>query len=218
VRIDFENNEIQLKLVYYGPAYSGKTTNLIQIHRLSAPDTRGELLMLDTHEDRTLYFDLLPLTFESESGVRISIKLFTVPGQVIHNATRGLVLQGADAVAFVADSQISQLEANDESFENLRHNLKVGGFDVQSMPIVFQYNKRDLRPILADKEIARIANEVPHPVFKSIATEGVGVVETLLGLINNMWTRLDAANNLRQKFGITRRELLTTLQRHLQNH
>jgi signal recognition particle receptor subunit beta len=215
MHIDFPRNEIQLKIVYYGPAYAGKTTNLIQIHRLSDSSNRGELMSLNTKDDRTLYFDLLPLDFKSESGIKISIKLFTVPGQVMHNATRGLVLQGADAVAFVADSQLSQTEANDESFENLKDNLKIGGFDVDRMPVVIQYNKRDLPLIRSDAEIDKIAAEVNEPVYKSIATEGPGVVETLMGLIDLTWTRLDAANDLTGRLGIHRDHMIRELRKQL---
>src|SRR5256885_6060783 len=123
-QVDFQHREIAIKLVYYGPAMSGKTTNLQKIHERMDVKRRGKLLTLDTKEDRTLYFDLLPLAFKSASGITCKVKLFTVPGQVIHNTTRKVVLQGCDGVAFIADSQIAETKNNNESFANLRRNLK----------------------------------------------------------------------------------------------
>ncbi len=192
MQIDFERKEIQLKIVYYGPALSGKTTNLVHIHRICAPSNRGRLMTLETKDDRTLFFDLLPMHFESESGLSIAIKLFTVPGQVIHNATRKLVLQGADAVAFIADSQSAELGNNQESFLNLKDNLKENGLNLKSMPLAIQFNKRDLPGIRSDEEIDALASKGREPVFKAIATQGTGVVETLIGLMRITWERLDS--------------------------
>src|SRR6516225_2027164 len=151
-QVDFQHREIALKLVYYGPAMSGKTTNLQQIHARMDPKRRGRLLTLDTKEDRTLYFDLLPLAFKSSSGVVVKVKLFTVPGQVIHNTTRKVVLQGCDGIAFIADSQVAGTKNNNDSFANLRQNLKDNRIEVNELPIVIQFNKRDLPKVRTDDE------------------------------------------------------------------
>ncbi|MCU0664514.1 MAG: gliding motility protein [Myxococcota bacterium] len=213
MQIDFEHREIQLKLVYYGPALSGKTTNLIYIHRACAPSSRGRLMTLETKDDRTLFFDVLPMQFESDSGLKIALKVFTVPGQVIHNATRRVVLQGADAVAFIADSQVSALRANQESFLNLKENLKENGLNLKSMPLVIQFNKRDLPGVRTDAEIDMMTSKGREPVFKAIATKGPGVVTTFLGLVRLTWERLDAWHNLSGKFGLNGEQLLESLTR-----
>jgi mutual gliding-motility protein MglA len=215
VQIDFEKREIQLKVVYYGPALSGKTTNLVAIHRIAAPSSRGRLMTLNTKDDRTLFFDLLPMHFKTDSGLSIAIKVFTVPGQVIHDATRRLVLQGADAVAFIADSRVQETQANQESFINLRRNLKENGLDIKSMPLVIQFNKRDLPGIRSDSELELLAKKGREPVFRAVATEGVGVVETFMGLISLTWERLDAWHDLKGKFGLRGEALLESLARQL---
>lgn len=215
MQIDFERKEIQLKIVYYGPGLSGKTTNLIHIHKICSPCNRGRLMTLETRDDRTLFFDLLPIRFESASGLSIAVKLFTVPGQVIHNATRKLVLKGADAVAFIADSQIAEIKNNQESFLNLKENLKESGLTLKNMPLVIQFNKRDLPQIRTDAELDAMAAKGREPVFKAVAVQGVGVVETLLGLIDITWQRLDEEHNLTSKFGLEGIRLLRSLRTQL---
>ena len=214
-QVDFKNREIAIKLVYYGPAMSGKTTNLQQIHARMDPKRRGKLLTLDTKEDRTLYFDLLPLAFKSASGVTCKVKLFTVPGQVIHNTTRKVVLQGCDGVAFIADSQIAETKNNNESFANLRANLKENRLDQENIPIVIQFNKRDLPKVRTDDEIKRIATRGKEPVFPAVAFKGDGVVETFLGLAAATWESLEARMGLGSKHGIPRPELLDSLAKQL---
>lgn len=215
MQIDFEKKEIQLKIVYYGPGLSGKTTNLVAIHRRSAPSSRGRLMTLDTRDDRTLFFDLLPMHFETDSGLTIAIKLFTVPGQVIHNATRRLVLQGADAVAFIADSQVSETVANRDSFADLKNNLKENGLDIKRLPLVIQFNKRDLPNIRSDAEVDMLAAKGKEPVFKAVATRGDGVVETFMGLMELTWQRLNTWHDLEGKFKVSGRLLLQNLRRQL---
>ncbi len=215
MQIDFDRKEIQLKIVYYGPGLSGKTTNLVHIHKICSPCNRGRLMTLETKDDRTLFFDLLPIRFESASGLSIAIKLFTVPGQVIHNATRKLVLRGADAVAFVADSQIAEIKNNQESFVNLKENLKESGLNLKNMPLVIQFNKRDLPDIRPDSEIDAMAAKGRERVFKAVAVQGEGVVETLLGLIDMMWRKLDEEHNLTAKFGLEGIRLVRSLKSQL---
>jgi signal recognition particle receptor subunit beta len=213
LQIDFEKREIQLKIVYYGPGLSGKTTNLVSIHRISAPSSRGRLMTLDTRDDRTLFFDLLPMHFETDSGLTIAIKLFTVPGQVIHNATRRLVLQGADSIAFIADSQVSETAANQDSFLNLKQNLKENGLDIKGMPLVIQFNKRDLPNIRSDAEVDMLAARGKEPVYKAVATKGEGVIETFMGLMELTWERLNGWHDLEGKFNVSGKVLLDNLRR-----
>lgn len=215
MQIDFVKKEIQLKLVYYGPALSGKTTNLISIHRMCDSTSRGRLMTLETRDDRTLFFDLLPMHMESESGIKITIKLFTVPGQVIHNATRRLVLKGVDAVAFIADSRIAETDNNRQSFMNLQENLKENGLSIKSTPLVIQFNKRDLPGVRSDAEIDALAAKGREPVFKAIATQGVGVMETLFGLTELAWNQLDERNDLSGKLGVQGPKLLEQMRRQL---
>jgi signal recognition particle receptor subunit beta len=202
MQFDFKAKELTVKLVYYGPALSGKTTNLQAIHRLVSPDSSGRLMTLDTRDDRTLFFDLLPLSFQTSGGVQIRVKLFTVPGQVIHNATRRLVLQGADGVAFIADSQRTETKANQIAFVNMRENLLENGLDAEKFPVVIQFNKRDMPDVRSDEELDRMAQRGREPVFKAVALRGTGVMETFYGLLELTWTALETEHQLSEKFGI----------------
>src|SRR5688500_11166949 len=145
-------------------------------------------MTLETQDDRTLFFDLLPLTFRAKDGdVSLRLKLFTVPGQPIHAATRRLVLQGADGIALIADSRVSETQRNAESFFDLRQNLRDNGLDLSKMPLVIQFNKRDLPEIRTDQELEQLAHRGKEPVFRAIATRGVGTVETFVGLLHLTW-------------------------------
>jgi mutual gliding-motility protein MglA len=208
VQLDFKARELTLKLVYYGPALSGKTTNLQAIHELVTPDARGRLMTLETKDDRTLFFDLLPLSVQAGRGLSVRIKLFTVPGQVIHNATRRLVLQGADGVAFIADSQRAETKANAAAFKNLRENLVENGLDPATMPLVIQFNKRDMPDVRTDQEIDLLAAKGKEPVFKAVALRGRGVLETLIGLVDITWNRLETEHLLSEKFGVKSESLI----------
>lgn len=202
MQLDFKARELTVKLVYYGPALSGKTTNLQAIHRLVSPETSGRLMTLETRDDRTLFFDLLPLSFEAGNGIQVRIKLFTVPGQVIHNATRRLVLQGADGTAFIADSQKSETKANQAAFMNMQENLRDNGIDASTHPLVIQFNKRDMPDVRTDDELDRLASRGREPVFKAVAVRGSGVVETFLGLLDLTWLHLEKDHQLKAKFGL----------------
>jgi len=210
-QVDFQRREIAVRLVYYGPALSGKTTNLQALHDRLDPKKRGHLLSLDTKDDRTLFFDLLPLSVKSQTGVTVKVKLFTVPGQVIHNTTRRLVLQGCDGVAFIADSRISETAANNESFVNLKQNLRENGIDPAQTPITIQFNKRDLPGIRSDADLERIAARGKEPVFAAVAVKGEGVVETFLGLASAVWESLDKKLGLGSTHGVKKDELLGAL-------
>jgi signal recognition particle receptor subunit beta len=211
VQLDFQSRELTVKLVYYGPALSGKTTNLQAIHRLLLTEGRGRLMTLETRDDRTLFFDLLPLSFSTASGLTVRIKLFTVPGQVIHNSTRKLVLQGADGVAFIADSQTQEIRANQASFKDLRRNLRENGIDPSRLPLVIQYNKRDLPNIRTEEDIKRMAAMGKEPTFLATATHGSGVLETFLGLVNETWVHLEKEHSLKERFGLDAQDVLRDL-------
>ena len=215
MQVDFHGRELTVKLVYYGPALSGKTTNLQAIHQLVTTETAGRLMTLETRDDRTLFFDLLPLTFSGGQNIQVRFKLFTVPGQVMHNATRRLVLQGADGTAFIADSQLTETKANRQAFLNMRDNLLENGIDPETHPIVVQFNKRDLPGVRSDAEIDRLAIKGREPVFKAIATRGVGVIETFLGLTELTWRQLEAKHRLHEKFGLDPDEFLETVRERL---
>jgi signal recognition particle receptor subunit beta len=179
VFLNYTAMQMTAKIVYYGPGLCGKTTNLHWIHSKTAPRSRGEMVSLETEADRTLFFDLLPLDVGVIGGMRVRLQLYTVPGQVFYNATRRLVLKGVDGVVFVADSQLPAAEPNEESLANLRQNLEELGIDPKSVPIVFQFNKRDLRNILPIEKLAQLLNPGGAPVFEAAAVHGVGVFETL---------------------------------------
>jgi len=172
--------QMAAKIVYYGPGLCGKTTNLSYIYAKTAPNSRGEMVSLETETDRTLFFDLLPLEVGKVGGFRTRLQLYTVPGQVFYNTTRKLVLKGVDGVVFVADSQRPLADANIESFENLKENLQELGIDFASIPMVLQYNKRDLKNILSIEELNAALNpDGRYQFFEAVATQGVGVFETL---------------------------------------
>ncbi len=175
---NYATKEITLKIVYYGPGLSGKTTNLQYLHSILNPETKGKLLSLSTEADRTLFFDFLPVELGKIRDFSIRFQLYTVPGQVRYNATRKVVLKGADAVVFVADSQKAMKEQNIESFDNMRENLSSNNIDPDNIPIVLQYNKRDLKNIASVEEMNNDLNAVDYPVMESSALDGTGVEET----------------------------------------
>ena len=175
--------ELLIKLVYYGPGLGGKTTSLKRIHEASPVETRGQIVSLATPVDRTLYFDFLPLRAHSIRGHHVRLQLFTVPGQVYFNATRKLVLTGADGVAFVADSQRARMDANLESFENLAENLEAQGRSLAEIPLVLQYNKRDLPGVMSIEEMDAELNALGAPVFPTSAATGEGILESLDALV-----------------------------------
>ncbi len=188
--VNYAAREITCKIVYYGPGRSGKTTNLQYIHSRVPWDRKGEMVSLATDTDRTLFFDFLPLELGKISGFTTRFQLYTVPGQVYYNATRKLVLQGADGVVFVADSQRTQLEADMESFRNLHENLLEHGIDIREIPVVIQYNKRDLPNILSLEEMEEELNFRERPSFPSSALLGEGVFDTLRSVSEGVLKRL----------------------------
>lgn len=184
--------EISAKIVYYGPGLSGKTTSLQQIHASVRPESRGQLVSLSTEGDRTLFFDFLPLKSEQVRGLTLRLQLYTVPGQVFYDATRKLVLNGADGVVFVADSQASALDSNLESFANLESNLAEMGIDLPAFPHVIQYNKRDLPGVLPVAELRRQLNLLGAPDFETVASRGEGLLAALKEITRRVVKDLDA--------------------------
>jgi signal recognition particle receptor subunit beta len=177
--INYSSREINCKIVYYGPGLGGKTTNLQFIYDKMSPETKGKLISLATETERTLFFDFLPLALGDIRGFKTRFQLYTVPGQVFYDASRKLILRGVDGVVFVADSQIERMDANIESIENLKINLKENGYDFDKIPLVIQYNKRDL-PNAADiQEMKNTLNPKNAPDFEGVATKGIAVFETL---------------------------------------
>ncbi len=170
--------EIVVKIVYYGPGLGGKTTNLKYIYEHIEPSTRGKIISLSTEGDRTLFFDFLPITFGEISGYKVRVQLYTVPGQVFYEATRKLVLNGADGVVFVADSQKNVFDSNLESLDSLKNNLREKGIKIEEIPLVFQFNKRDLKEIHDINFLNKELNELKRPYFPAIAIRGDGVMET----------------------------------------
>ena len=176
---NYATKEITIKIVYYGPGLSGKTTNLQYLHSIFDSSKRGKLLSLATESDRTLFFDFLPIELGKISDFSIRFQLYTVPGQVRYNATRKLVLRGADAIVFVADSQQEMIEQNRESLKNMRENLIANNINPDDIPVILQYNKRDLTNILSIDELNKDMNENRKYEYKTaIAINGTGVEET----------------------------------------
>ncbi len=198
------HKRLTVKIVYYGPALSGKTTNLTRLHDLLTPELKGEMMMLETDGDRTLFFDLLPLGFTAPSGLLVKFKVFTVPGQVVHDGVRKAVLSRADGVVFVADSQRNQAVNNGSSFDNLLSNAAILGFDVARLPLVVQFNKRDLADILSEDEIRARWSQAPWPLFFASALEGSGVIATFTALLGNIYDCLDDEFGLSADHGLSR--------------
>ncbi|WP_432823099.1 GTP-binding protein [Trichloromonas sp.] len=211
IEYDELEKRMVLKLVYYGPALSGKTTNLLQLHELLEQEGRGDLMVLDTKDDRTIYFDLLPFFIMAPSGLKIKVKVFTVPGQVKHDATRKAVLQRADGVAFIADSQSIETMNNRNSFENLESNLGMVGLDIETIPLVIQYNKRDLPAVISEPDIHRVWAATGIPVAMASALNGTGVVETFSRLAELTYEHVDARYGLEAIHGLDKADFLNQL-------
>jgi mutual gliding-motility protein MglA len=177
--INYASREINCKIVYYGPGLCGKTTNLQLIYEKTNPQNKGQLISLATETDRTLFFDFLPLDLGTVRGFRTRFHLYTVPGQVFYDASRKLILKGVDGVIFVADSQEARQDANAESLDNLRANLKENGFDLATIPYALQFNKRDMPSAMPYELMFRELNIKGEPTFEAVAPKGIGVFETL---------------------------------------
>lgn len=200
-----EDNKLTLKVVFYGPALSGKTTNLMQLHTLLNPERKGELMVLETRDDRTLFFDMLPIGLRSGSGLDLRLKLYTVPGQVQHDSTRKAVLSRADGVVFVADSQPSQQDNNANAFGNLEENLEKVGLDIDSLPMAVQFNKRDIPGVVEEPVLQKRWAATPWaPLVMASALQGQGVLETFQVLLDRLYTAVDQEFDLAGTHSIDR--------------
>ena len=181
--INYSSREINCKIVYYGPGLCGKTTNLQYIFKRTNPEHRGKMISLATETERTLFFDFLPLSLGDIKGFKTRFHLYTVPGQIFYDASRKLILKGVDGIIFVVDSQIERMDANIESFENMKVNLKEQGYDLANIPYVIQYNKRDLPNVVPVAELKKVLNVDGVPDFEVVAAAGGGVFETLKAVV-----------------------------------
>ncbi|MCA9719517.1 MAG: GTPase domain-containing protein [Myxococcales bacterium] len=188
--INYSSREINCKLVYYGPGLCGKTTNLQYIYNKTRPEAKGKMISLATETERTLFFDFLPLSLGEIRGFKTRFHLYTVPGQVFYDASRKLILKGVDGVCFVADSQEERMEANIESLDNLRINLNEQGYDLDKIPYVIQWNKRDLPNAVPVNILSRECNPTGVPEFEAVAVSGQGVFDTLKALAKQVLAEL----------------------------
>ena len=188
--INYLSREINCKIVYYGPGLCGKTTNLQYIYNRTNPDAKGKMISLATETERTLFFAFLPLEIGEIRGFKTRFHLYTVPGQVFYDASRKLILKGVDGVVFVADSQMLRSEANIESMDNLRTNLAEQGYNLDTLPYVIQYNKRDMPAVSPVEELRQLLNTRSVPDFSAVATTGEGVFETLKSVAKLVLTEL----------------------------
>jgi hypothetical protein len=188
--VNYSSREINCKIVYYGPGLCGKTTNLQYIYNRTNPEAKGKMISLATETERTLFFDFLPLSLGEIRGFKTRFHLYTVPGQVFYDASRKLILKGVDGVVFVADSQIERVEANMESVDNLRYNLMEQGYDLDRIPYVIQYNKRDLPNVASVDELRSLLNPGTILDFEAVATSGEGVFDTLKSVAKLVLTEL----------------------------
>lgn len=199
VLFNYATKELTAKVVYYGPGLCGKTTNLQYIYDTLPGQAKGKMLSLATKTDRTLFFDFLPIDLGKIRGMKTKIQLYTVPGQVFYDTTRKLVLKGADGVVFVADSQSAMLEANKDSFQNLATNLREQNIEIDKMPHVIQYNKRDMKNVMTLEELEREVNIYGVPSFEGVAVKGIGVFETLKGISKVVLKSLAAKYGLEEE-------------------
>jgi mutual gliding-motility protein MglA len=177
--INYATKEINCKVIYYGPGFSGKTTNVQFIYEHTQQEQRGKLVTLSTENERTLFFDFLPLAIGDIRGYKTRFHLYTIPGQTFYEVSRQFILKGVDGIVFVADSQAERMEANIESFESLEKSLERQGYDFNKLPVVFQYNKRDMPGVVTLRELESTFNPMRRPYFEAVASRGQGVMETL---------------------------------------
>lgn len=177
--VNYHTKEINCKIVYYGPGLGGKTTNIQHVYQRTQAGSKGQMVTLNTENERTLFFDFLPLDLGTIRGFKTRFHLYTVPGQVFYEASRKLILRGVDGIVFVADSQVERMEDNIESLEGLKKNLEDQGYEFDKVPIVFQWNKRDLPNTISNMDLEKKLNKMDLPSFESSAIKGEGVFETL---------------------------------------
>jgi len=188
--VNFATKEINCKIVYYGPGLSGKTTNIKWIYDHIKPENKGEMITLATETERTLFFDFVPIEVSNVKGFKVRFHLYTTPGQIIYQASRKLILKGVDGVVFVADSQEERHDANLDTLDDMLENLKEYDIDIEELPLVFQYNKRDLPNVLPVEVLRRDLNRWNRPDFEAVATKGIGVLETFKEITRQVLKKL----------------------------
>ena len=188
--INFATREINCKIVYYGPGLSGKTTNIKWIYDHIKPENKGEMITLATETERTLFFDFVPIEVSNVKGFKVRFHLYTTPGQIIYQASRKLILKGVDGVVFVADSQEERHDANLDTLDDMLENLREYDIDIEDLPLVFQYNKRDLPNVLPVEVLRRDLNRWNRPDFEAVATKGIGVLETFKEITRQVLKKL----------------------------
>jgi hypothetical protein len=214
VTLNADARELQIKVVYYGPALSGKTTNLQALFQRIDPKVRGRLMTIDTKDDRTLFFDMMPVFFRTATGLKVKLKLYTVPGQVMHESTRRIVLQGTDAVVFVADGRRSEAAPTLAYWNNMLRNLEANALDPRTLPLVIQKNKMDL-PDQRDDDFADLRQAAAAPVIPAVAVRGEGVLETLQALLRVVHRDLEARIGISSRWSIPEREFLDAIFAHV---
>ncbi len=177
--INYHSKEVNCKIVYYGPGLGGKTTNIQYVYKRTSGEEKGKMVSLNTDNERTIFFDFLPLDLGEIRGFKTRFHLYTVPGQVFYESSRKLILRGVDGIIFVADSQVERMEDNIASLDSLVSNLADHGYDINTLPLVFQWNKRDLSNVVPTEELNDILNKYSAPHFSACAVKGEGVFETL---------------------------------------
>lgn len=177
--INYASHEINCKIVYFGPGLCGKTTNVQFVYEQTQAESRGKLVTLSTENERTLFFDFLPLAIGEVRGYQTRFHLYTIPGQTFYEVSRQFILKGVDGIVFVADSDPERMEANLESYEDLQKSLERAGYDINKIPLVLQYNKRDLPDAVSIREMDATFNPAHRPYFEAVASRGEGVMETL---------------------------------------
>lgn len=192
--INYTTREMNCKIVYFGPGLSGKTTNLQSLYEQTQESSRGKLVTLSTENERTLFFDFLPLSVGEVHGYKTRFHLYTVPGQSFYEVSRQFILKGVDGIVFVADSQIERMEANLESLDQLKNALSRQGYDWERIPLVFQYNKRDVSSPVSVSELEAALNPTQRPYFEAVANRGEGVMEALQGICNAVIQELKGGN------------------------
>ena len=208
MQLNHAQRELTVKVVYYGPGLSGKTTNLQQIHARTHAEGRSHLLKVETRDDRTLFFDMLPVFFQTRTGFKVKVKLFTVPGQVMHNATRRVVLQSADGVAFIADSRRGAAGENNSYWRDLLENMRENGLDPADVPVVIQYNKLDLPDARTSSELEDLRAKSKEPIVGAVAIRGQGVLETLHSVLQLAYRKMDGRSGLARNMSLSESDFL----------
>lgn len=211
-----ESRELNLKLVYYGPPLSGKTTNLQTLHRFLKANARGRLMKLDAADDRTLFCDFLPVFWSSSTGMKIKLNVYTVPGQFMHRTTRKLLLAGTDGVIFVAAAQVEEAHGNENAWRSMKNKLLANSLDPDTLPIVVQFNKKDLPEARDSADLASLQEGRTEPIYAASALQGIGVLEPFFACMRLIFRAACSHHDLESRFGLHEASLLRELANQLE--